>query len=97
MKVNVRCEEGSYKFWMMIAEKLDIPFQFNPIVSKLEDLDFESLRVKTGEALAISSVLQIHTFLADDGVLAGPNFGVLRAESRGVSSSPSGSGIPVLI
>ena len=35
--------------------------------------------------------------LADDGVLAGPNFGVLRAERRGVSSSPSGSGIPVLI
>eukprot|EP00268_Persea_americana_P009695 TRINITY_DN13883_c0_g2_i3.p1 TRINITY_DN13883_c0_g2~~TRINITY_DN13883_c0_g2_i3.p1 ORF type:complete len:475 (-),score=97.26 TRINITY_DN13883_c0_g2_i3:311-1735(-) len=51
------------------AEKLDIPFQFNPIVSKLENLDPESLRVKTGEALAISSVLQLHSLLArdDDG------------------------------
>ncbi|OAY36191.1 scarecrow-like protein 3 [Manihot esculenta] len=48
------------------AEKLDIPFQFHPIVSKLEDLDIESLRVKTGEALAVSSVLQLHTLLAAD-------------------------------
>uniref|UniRef100_A0A5B7AFW5 Uncharacterized protein n=1 Tax=Davidia involucrata TaxID=16924 RepID=A0A5B7AFW5_DAVIN len=48
------------------AEKLDIPFQFNPIVSKLENLDIEKLRVKTGEALAISSVLQLHSFLASD-------------------------------
>ncbi|KAI3425617.1 GRAS domain-containing protein [Psidium guajava] len=47
------------------AEKLDIPFQFNPIVCKLENLDLESLR-KTGEALAISSVLQLHTVLAAD-------------------------------
>lgn len=48
------------------AEKLDIPFQFNPIVCKLEDLDVDKLRVKTGEALAISSVLQLHTLLAKE-------------------------------
>ncbi|OWM78432.1 hypothetical protein CDL15_Pgr016156 [Punica granatum] len=48
------------------AEKLDIPFQFNPIVCTLENLDVESLRVKTGEALAISSVLQLHSLLAID-------------------------------
>lgn len=48
------------------AEKLDIPFQFNPIVSKLDKLDIERLRVKTGEALAVSSVLQLHTLLATD-------------------------------
>lgn len=48
------------------AEKLDIPFQFNPIVSKLENLDIEKLRVKTGEALAISAILQLHTLLASD-------------------------------
>lgn len=51
------------------AEKLDIPFQFNPVVSKLENLDFEKLRVKTGEALAISSVLQLHSLLASDDEL----------------------------
>ncbi|WCJ39014.1 scarecrow-like 3 [Euphorbia peplus] len=52
------------------AEKLDIPFQFHPIVSKLENLEIESLRetlrVKTGEALAISSILQLHSLLATD-------------------------------
>ncbi|KAJ9146555.1 hypothetical protein P3X46_028804 [Hevea brasiliensis] len=51
------------------AERLDIPFQFNPIVSELENLDIEKLRVKTGEALAISSVLQLHPFLASDDEL----------------------------
>ncbi|GKV16589.1 hypothetical protein SLEP1_g27211 [Rubroshorea leprosula] len=51
------------------AEKLDLPFQFNPIVSKIESLDIEKLRVKTGEALAISSVLQLHPLLASDDEL----------------------------
>ncbi|KAK3018113.1 hypothetical protein RJ639_003484 [Escallonia herrerae] len=52
------------------AEKLDIPFQFNPVVSRLENLDVQSLRVKTGEALAVSSVLQLHSLLTfDDEVL----------------------------
>jgi len=48
------------------AEKLDIPFQFNPVVSKIENLDFDKLRVKTGEALAISCILQLHSLLALD-------------------------------
>ncbi|KAJ6670765.1 hypothetical protein OIU85_014608 [Salix viminalis] len=43
--------------------------EFNPIVSRLENLDIEKLRVKTGEALAISSVLQLHAFLASDDEL----------------------------
>ncbi|PIM98636.1 hypothetical protein CDL12_09932 [Handroanthus impetiginosus] len=50
------------------AEKLDLPFQFNPLVSKLENLDIEKLRVKTGEALAISSIMQLHTLLASNDV-----------------------------
>ncbi|KAL6853415.1 hypothetical protein ACP4OV_019444 [Aristida adscensionis] len=48
------------------AERLDVPFQFNPVVSRLDALDVESLRVKTGEALAISSSLQLHCLLAAD-------------------------------
>lgn len=48
------------------AERLDIPFQFHPVVARLDNLDVEMLRVKTGEALAISSVLQLHTLLAAD-------------------------------
>ncbi|OAY58010.1 scarecrow-like protein 3 [Manihot esculenta] len=51
------------------AERLDIPFQFNPIAGDLENLDIEKLRVKTGEALAISSILQLHPFLASDDEL----------------------------
>lgn len=48
------------------AEKLDIAFQFCPILSQLENLDVECLRVKTGEAVAIASSLQLHSLLAVD-------------------------------
>ncbi|PHT66909.1 Scarecrow-like protein 3 [Capsicum annuum] len=54
------------------AEKLDIPFQFNQVVSTLESLDVEKLRVKTGEALAISSIMQLHTLLAHDNEKKSP-------------------------
>lgn len=64
------------------AEKLDIPFQFNPIVSRLENLDVESLRVKTGEAVAISSVLQLHSLLAFDDEM-------IRRNSPSLSKSPN--------
>lgn len=48
------------------AETLDIPFQFHPVVARLEDLDAEMLRVKTGEAVAVSSVLQLHYLLSEE-------------------------------
>ncbi|CAK9260175.1 unnamed protein product [Sphagnum jensenii] len=48
------------------AEKLDIPFQFHPVHAQLENLDVELLRVKTGEAVAISSVMRLHPLLAKD-------------------------------
>ncbi|CAN6695035.1 unnamed protein product [Malus baccata var. baccata] len=51
------------------AEKLDIPFKFYPIISKLENLDMDKLHVKTGEALAISSILQLHSLLPSDELL----------------------------
>jgi hypothetical protein len=41
------------------AGNLDFPLQFNPIVSKLEDVDFENLPVKTGDAVAITTALQL--------------------------------------
>lgn len=69
------------------AEKLDIPFQFNPVVSKLENLDFDKLRVKTGEALAINSILQLHTLLAlDDETLQ------RKSKSPLLSKSSNGNG-----
>ncbi|XP_057790025.1 scarecrow-like protein 3 [Salvia miltiorrhiza] len=59
------------------AEKLDIPFQFHPVVTPLESLDVGCLRVKTGEAVAISSVLQLHSLLAFDDELSRSPKGVL--------------------
>ncbi|KAM1227819.1 hypothetical protein ACFX2I_007041 [Malus domestica] len=70
-----------------VAEKLDIPFQFCPIVSKLENLDMEKLRVKTGEALAISSVLQLHSLLASDDEL-------LKRKSPLASRGSNGNHLP---
>ncbi|KAG6409953.1 hypothetical protein SASPL_127997 [Salvia splendens] len=72
------------------AESLDIPFQFNPILidMKAEKLDFEKLRVKTGEALAVISVMHLHTHLAceDD-----PRGGRSPSNDSGSSSSPLSS------
>ncbi|XP_061362429.1 scarecrow-like protein 3 isoform X2 [Gastrolobium bilobum] len=66
------------------AEKLDIPFQFNPVVSKLENLDFDKLRVKTGEALAISSILQLHSLLALDDEAMQRKSPLLSKSSNGI-------------
>ncbi|GLJ44159.1 hypothetical protein SUGI_0921300 [Cryptomeria japonica] len=48
------------------AERLDIPFQFIQVVTRLENLTDDMLNVKTGDAVAISSVLQLHVLLAED-------------------------------
>ncbi|BAT12619.1 GRAS family protein TF80 [Oryza sativa Japonica Group] len=54
------------------AEAFDIAFQFNAVEAKLDEMDFDALRhdlgVRSGEALAVSVVLQLHRLLAvDDG------------------------------
>lgn len=49
------------------AQKLDIPFQFHSVHAQLENLELESLQVKTGEAVAISSVMRLHLLLAKEG------------------------------
>lgn len=72
------------------AERLDVPFQFNPVVSRLDALDVESLRVKTGEALAISSSLQLHRLLATDDDSSATT-AVADKERR--RSSPDSSGL----
>lgn len=71
------------------AEKLDIPFQFNPVVGRLDCLDIKSLRVKTGEALAISSVLQLHSLLACEDEPNGIHHRKLPATPTGKNSSSS--------
>lgn len=67
------------------ADKLKLRFQFNPIVSKLENLDIESLPVVAGEALVISSLLQLHSLLATDEDI---NI-ITKNSSPSSSSSPS--------
>lgn len=47
------------------AERLDIPFQFNQLVTTLHRLTHDMLPVKTGEAVAITAVLQFHALLAE--------------------------------
>ena len=58
------------------AEKLYIPFQFHPVLAQLENLDVEALKVKSGEAVAVSSVMRLHLLLAKEerlGSLSGQN------------------------
>ncbi|GJN28358.1 hypothetical protein PR202_gb16469 [Eleusine coracana subsp. coracana] len=54
------------------AEAFDIPFRFDAVEARVDELDPDALRnvlrVKSGEALAISVVAQLHRLLAvDDG------------------------------
>nr|KYP41069.1 Scarecrow-like protein 3 [Cajanus cajan] len=67
------------------AGNLDFPFQFYPVVSKLEDVDFEKLPVKTGDAIAITSVLQLHSLLATEEDMAGNPDSALSPLSLGAS------------
>lgn len=48
------------------ADSLDMPFQFNPVNVSLRDLTIEMLKVRSGEALAFTSILNLHTLLAED-------------------------------
>ncbi|CAM6084613.1 unnamed protein product [Calypogeia fissa] len=48
------------------ANRLDIPFQFLPVVAKLDDVSIEMLRVKPGEAVAVSSVMRLHLLLYEE-------------------------------
>jgi hypothetical protein len=74
------------------AEKLDIPFQFHPVHAQLENLDVELLRVKTGEAVAISSVMRLHPLLAKDHRFGGPGSALssFDGSSHGRMHSPRG-------
>ncbi|CAL5324925.1 unnamed protein product [Camellia sinensis] len=48
------------------AESLDMPFQFNPVNVGLRELSIDMLKVRSGEALALASVLSLHVLLAED-------------------------------
>lgn len=48
------------------AEDLAMPFQFSPLNITLRDLTIDLLELRSGEALAIISVLNLHTVLVED-------------------------------
>lgn len=51
---------------MAEASKLEIPFHFILIVSKLETVDTESLCVNAGEVIGVNAVFRLHSLLAFD-------------------------------
>ncbi|KAA8547883.1 hypothetical protein F0562_004312 [Nyssa sinensis] len=48
------------------AQSLDMAFQFNPVNVTLRELTIDMLKVRSGEALALTSVLNLHILLAED-------------------------------
>ncbi|XVF20855.1 hypothetical protein REPUB_Repub12eG0038900 [Reevesia pubescens] len=48
------------------AEALHMPFQFNPLNVGLRELTLDMLKVRSGEALAFISILNLHTLLVED-------------------------------
>ncbi|KAG6660128.1 hypothetical protein CIPAW_03G083800 [Carya illinoinensis] len=48
------------------AESLDMPVQFNHVNVSLKDLATDMLKIRSGEALAMVSILSLHVLLADD-------------------------------
>ncbi|PSS30535.1 Scarecrow-like protein [Actinidia chinensis var. chinensis] len=48
------------------AESLDMPFQFNAVNVRLRDLTLDMLNIRSGEVLAIASILSLHVLLAED-------------------------------
>lgn len=53
------------------AELLDVPFQFHPLLCPdLRRLDLESLKIKSGEALAVTSTLALHSLLSSSESLS---------------------------
>ncbi|XP_033135574.1 scarecrow-like protein 28 [Brassica rapa] len=47
------------------AEAMNLPFEFHPVVDRLEDVRLWMLHVKEGEAVAVNCVMQIHKTLYD--------------------------------
>ncbi|EFJ05873.1 hypothetical protein SELMODRAFT_23095, partial [Selaginella moellendorffii] len=73
------------------AERLDIPFQFHPVAVTPAALERDMLGVKSGEAVAVTSLMQLHSLLADekeDGKVRGGDVAPKEAKA-GTSSTIS--------
>ncbi|KDP25501.1 hypothetical protein JCGZ_20657 [Jatropha curcas] len=64
------------------AEALNLPFEFHPVVDRLEDVRLWMLHVKEGESVAINCIFQMHRTLYDGNGGALRDFlGLIRSTS----------------
>ncbi|KAE8657334.1 Scarecrow-like protein 28 [Hibiscus syriacus] len=62
------------------AEALNLPFEFHPVVDRLEDVRLWMLHVKENETVAVNCVFQLHKTLYDGNGVALRNFlGLIRS------------------
>ncbi|GFZ07048.1 GRAS family transcription factor [Actinidia rufa] len=62
------------------AGTLNLPFEFHPVVDKLDDVRLWMLHVKERETVAVNCVFQLHKMLHDDSGVAITNFlGLIRS------------------
>ncbi|XP_057512241.1 scarecrow-like protein 28 [Actinidia eriantha] len=67
------------------AEALNLPFEFHPVVDRLEDVRLWMLHVKEGETVAVNCVFQLHKLLYDGSGGAIKDFlGLIRSTNPGV-------------
>ncbi|KAI3962105.1 hypothetical protein MKW92_043742 [Papaver armeniacum] len=83
----------------LFASALNLPFEFHPVVDRLEDVRLWMLHVKEKESVAVNCILQLHKMLYDQtggvlrdflGLIRSTNPGiVLMAEEEAEHNSPS--------
>lgn len=67
------------------AEALNLPFEFHPVVDRLEDVRLWMLHVKEGETVAVNCVFQLHKMLYDaTGGIVGDFLGLIRSTNAEV-------------
>lgn len=76
------------------AGKLGVPFQFHAIVVKIENLTKDMLRLKPGEALAVSSVMRLHLLLSldEDNPVTVPRSTTVAVVENQATSQSGGTG-----
>ncbi|KAJ0971121.1 hypothetical protein J5N97_019080 [Dioscorea zingiberensis] len=67
------------------AESLHLPFEFHPVVDRLEDVRLWMLHVKERECVAVNCVLQLHKALYDENRAAFMDFlGLIRSTNPAI-------------
>lgn len=66
------------------AASLSLPFEFHPVVDRLEDVRLWMLHVKDKETVAVNCVCQLHKLLYDDGGALRDLLGLIRSTNPGI-------------